>query len=84
VKGLILPNGHGVIDMDYRGEIKMIIHNPIREKTYSGSEFLNEFDINRGDKIGQLILQRHEGWIIPETYTLDNERNGGFGSSGSR
>ena len=28
-KGLILPNGVGVIDMDYKDEIRMIIHNPI-------------------------------------------------------
>jgi len=28
-KGLILPNGVGVIDLDYEDEIKMIIHNPI-------------------------------------------------------
>lgn len=28
-KGLILPNGVGVIDMDYRDEIKMIIHKPL-------------------------------------------------------
>lgn len=29
-KGLILPNGVGVIDLDYRDEIKLIIHNPIK------------------------------------------------------
>jgi len=28
-KGLILPNGVGVIDLDYKDEIKMIIHNPV-------------------------------------------------------
>lgn len=28
-KGLILPNGVGIIDLDYRDEIKMIIHNPM-------------------------------------------------------
>ena len=31
-KGLILPNGVGVIDMDYKDEIKMIIHNPMFDK----------------------------------------------------
>ena len=33
-KGLILPNGVGVIDMDYKDEIKMIIHNPIHNKCF--------------------------------------------------
>jgi len=28
-KGLILPNGVGVIDLDYQDEIMMIVHNPI-------------------------------------------------------
>lgn len=28
-KGLILPNGVGIIDLDYKDEIKMIIHNPL-------------------------------------------------------
>jgi len=34
-KGLILPNGVGVIDLDYKDEIKMIIHNPLTFKTAS-------------------------------------------------
>ena len=32
-KGLILPNGVGIIDLDYKDEIKMIIHNPFTLKT---------------------------------------------------
>lgn len=39
------------------------------------------FVIKKGDKIGQLILKRHEGWLLPSEYTLDVERNGGFGST---
>lgn len=34
-KGLILPNGVGIIDLDYTDEIKMIIHNPLTWKTAS-------------------------------------------------
>jgi dUTP pyrophosphatase len=29
-KGLILPNGVGVIDLDYKDEIMMIVHNPVQ------------------------------------------------------
>lgn len=88
VKGLILPNGHGVIDIDYKNEIKMIIHNPLkpypvredgRTRTYvMGTD---TYKVKKGDKIGQLILKRHEGWLLPTEYTKDEERTGGFGST---
>lgn len=79
--------GTGIIDMDYRDEIKMVIHKPYETK----QEFAHgipitakiSYKINKGDKIGQLILCRHEGWILPSEYTKDEERNGGFGSTGN-
>lgn len=83
-KGLILPNGHGVIDIDYKDEIKMIIHNPINSADYMSAgevEWGHKFIIKRGDKIGQLILNRHAGGLLPTEYTKDEERNGGFGST---
>ena len=46
--------------------------------------FEDEYEINKGDKIGQLILLQHAGYLIPNEYTLDNERVGGFGSSGTK
>lgn len=70
-----LGGGIGIIDIDYRDEIKMIITNP--------SDRQERYTIKRGDKIGQLILKRHEGNLMPIEYTLQNERVGGFGSSGS-
>jgi len=68
-----LGGGVGVIDMDYRDEIKMIITNP--------SDLQYKYTIKRGDKIGQLILCKHEGYLLPSEYTLDNNRVGGFGST---
>jgi dUTPase len=32
-KGLILPNGVGIIDLDCQDEIMMIVHNPVKIKT---------------------------------------------------
>lgn len=32
-KGLIIPNGVGVIDLDYTQELKLLIHNPLTWKT---------------------------------------------------
>lgn len=81
--------GTGIIDMDYRDEIKIVVHNPVDNNTlleiyreYAHSNHAYK-EIKKGDKIGQLILCRHEGWLLPSEYTKDEERNGGFGSTGS-
>ena len=76
VKGLT-SLGTGVIDIDYRDEIKMVVHFPKPKENW-----IEAYTINKGDKIGQLILKRHEGYLIPQEYTLDAERSGGFGSTG--
>lgn len=89
--------GTGVVDIDYRDEIKMVIHNPInlyQPKFYNQNNYEryalqkqvaidNDYTIKKGDKIGQLILCRHEGWLLSSEYTKDDERNGGFGSTGA-
>ena len=76
VKGLT-SLGTGVIDIDYRDEIKMVVHFPKPKENW-----IEAYTINKGDKIGQLILKRHEGYLMPQEYTLDTERSGGFGSTG--
>lgn len=67
--------GVGIIDIDYRDEIKMIVTNPLD---------YTRLVINRGDKIGQFIFKRHEGWLLPPEYTKDAVRNGGFGSTNEK
>ena len=74
--------GTGIIDMDYRDEIKMVIHTPINSLHHHIPE-IPIYTIKKGDKIGQLILCRHEGWLLPSEYTKDVERDGGFGSTGA-
>jgi len=71
-KGLILPNGIGIIDMDYRDEIKMIVYNSNKQ----------DFNINKNDRVGQMMICRHE----TDLFNIDTEetRKGGFGSSGER
>lgn len=64
----------GVVDSDYRGEIKVILFN-------SGTEIL---DIKHGDRIAQIIFHKHE---IPKLVVVENlsssVRNlAGFGSTG--
>jgi len=93
-KGLILPNGVGVIDLDYKDEIKMIIHNPIAYifneenedlslKTYSYSDredlIIESFEIKKGDRIGQITLLEHKSFLFGIETTAT--RTGGFGST---
>lgn len=65
--------GAGVIDPDYRGEIKVILFN-------HGE---NDFVINQGDKIAQLILEKVETPEVIEVESLDETERGenGFGST---
>lgn len=77
-KGLILPNGVGVIDLDYEDEIKMIIHNPIIT-TFESDLKHQVFEIKKGDKIGQITLIEHKSCLFG--IDTDVERNGGFGST---
>tara|TARA_X000001036_G_scaffold157310_1_gene149377 strand:- start:3574 stop:3999 length:426 start_codon:yes stop_codon:yes gene_type:complete len=66
--------GAGVIDPDYTGEIKVILFN----------HGLKDFEIKKGDRIAQLVLERCETPPIEEINIIeDTERgSGGFGSTG--
>lgn len=72
--GIALVNAPGTIDADYRGELKVILINLSKE----------EFKINRGDRIAQLVIQAVCQPQIHEVESLDNTQRGegGFGSTG--
>tara|TARA_X000000368_G_C22773294_1_gene598137 strand:- start:155 stop:592 length:438 start_codon:yes stop_codon:yes gene_type:complete len=67
-------NTPGTIDSDYRGEIKIILFN-------HGN---NEFIINNGDRIAQMILLPINKIDLEEVTNLPdtNRGKGGFGSTG--
>ena len=67
-------NTPGTIDSDYRGEIKVIIYN-------HGN---NDFTINNGDRIAQMILAPVIKMELEETQNLPStiRGQGGFGSTG--
>ena len=67
-------NTPGTIDSDYRGEIKVIIYN-------HGN---NDFLINDGDRIAQMILTPVIKMELEETSDLPEtiRGEGGFGSTG--
>ena len=64
----------GTVDADYRGEIRVILVNLSAE----------EFTINDGDRIAQMVIAKHETAIWEEVDTLEETERGegGFGSSG--
>lgn len=86
VKGLIIANGIGVVDLDYPNEIGLIVHNPINilnfaELMPNGFEE-NEFKISKGDKVAQCTLKEHKGYLMG--YESDVVRTGGYGSTGEK
>jgi dUTP pyrophosphatase len=71
-KGITIPHSVGVIDSDYRGNLKVLLKN-IGEDPY---------EILVGDRIAQLVVQRVE---LPEFKDIWNDTQrgtGGFGSTG--
>ena len=72
--GIALSNGVGVIDSDYRGEIKVGLVN-------QGAE---EFTINPGDRVAQMGFFPVTQAAFELTDTLDNTERGegGFGHTG--
>lgn len=75
LKGISLANGVGVIDSDYRGEVKVPLRNNNLDHAYV---------INAGDRIAQLMIQLR--WAISfdlvEELDETGRGDGGFGSSG--
>jgi dUTP pyrophosphatase len=72
--GIGLANAPGLIDSAYRGEIKVVLLN---------TDPVASFQVNRGDRIAQLVVQRVEQVDWTEVASLDGlDRGGGFGHSG--
>lgn len=67
-------NSPGTIDSDYRGEISVILYN-------GGFE---DFKVNRGDRIAQMVLKKVEKFVLMEVDELSHTERGeeGFGSTG--
>lgn len=68
-------NAHyGIIDPDFRGEIKVILTNNSKK----------EFSIAKGDRIAQLVFSERQIAKFVEAATLDSTQRGigGFGSTG--
>lgn len=75
-KGITVINAPGTIDADYRGEIGVILVNLSKE----------DFTIENGERVAQLIIAKHERaeWIEAETLSETSRGEGGFGSTGTK
>ena len=73
-KGLSVLNSPGTIDADYRGEIKVILINLSSE----------EFVVNDGERIAQMVISSHERaeWEKVDVLDETNRGTGGFGHTG--
>ncbi|NND10407.1 MAG: dUTP diphosphatase [Flavobacteriaceae bacterium] len=73
-KGITVLNAPGTIDADYRGELGVILVNLSNE----------DFKIQNGERIAQLIIAKHERATWIETIELAEtvRGEGGFGSTG--
>jgi dUTP pyrophosphatase len=70
--GIILPNSVGVIDSDYRGNIKVLLKN-ISDAPYK---------ISRGDRIAQLVIMPVLLVDFVDAWNDTERGTGGFGSTG--
>ena len=71
---VVVLNSPGTIDADYRGELKVILHNHGHEA----------FEIKSGDRIAQLVFAQVEQVLFTAVDSLgDTDRGiGGLGSTG--
>ncbi len=76
VKGLTVAQGVGVIDKDYRGEIKIILLNTSKHAQ----------TVQKGDRVAQLVFQPafQLGVSIVDSLSETGRGTGGFGHTGKK
>ena len=74
--GITVLNTPGTIDADYRGEVMVILVNLSND----------EFTINDGERICQMVINKHETieWKIAEELVETERGAGGFGHTGKK
>lgn len=73
-KGITVLNSPGTIDADYRGEVMVLLINLSNE----------DFVVNDGERIAQMIIARHEQGEFQLVEQLDETERGegGYGHTG--
>ena len=72
--GITVLNTPGTIDADYRGEVKVLLVN------FSNDDFV----INTGERIAQMVIARYEKVDLEQVAELDDTERGagGYGHTG--
>jgi dUTP pyrophosphatase len=74
--GVHVLNSPGTIDSDYRGEVKVLLHNssPV------------PFELLHGQRIAQLVISQYTVGVFREVQSIDStgRGHGGFGSTGEK
>ena len=72
--GITVLNSPGTVDADYRGEVMVLSVNLSQE----------EFIINDGERIAQMVIAKHEQGILELVEELDETERGagGYGHTG--
>ena len=75
-RGITVLNAPGTIDADYRGEVGVLLINLSAE----------DFVVNDGERIAQMVIARHENGEFIEVEALDETERGagGYGHTGVR
>lgn len=70
----MIDTGAGVIDADYRGQVKVLLFNHAEK----------DFEVKEGDRVAQLVLERIYTPEVLEVQKLEESvrGDGGFGSTG--
>jgi dUTPase len=97
-KELIIANGVGVIDLDYKDEIMIRVHNPLSEnviiryvniildklgfqEAFCFKQNGSDVYIKKGQRVAQITLLEHKSYLFG--IESEEERTGGFGSTGT-
>ena len=75
-KGLAPANKVGVVDSDYRGEVKVALHNHSEQAQ----------TVSNGERIAQMVITPYlaANFVVAEELSSTVRGEGGFGSTGSK
>lgn len=83
--GLRHPNSCGIIDSDYRGEVKAMYESKLNA-SYEGGCGCTVQHIKAGDRIAQMLIERNVDveFVVVDELSETDRGAGGFGSTGLR
>ena len=79
------PNSCGIIDSDYRGEVKAMYESKLNA-SYEGGCGCTVQHIKAGDRIAQMLIERNVDveFVVVDELSETDRGAGGFGSTGIR